>query len=740
MTSAKTLLFAACALFFSAAVHAQQSATQPSSRPRVGLALAGGGARGFAHIGFLKWLERNRIPVDAVTGTSMGALVGAAYAAGKSPEQIEQLFEGLDWNAVLEGKAGFPELSYRRKEDDRQYPNTIEFGLRHKTLTLPRGLVSNHAIGLILDRFLLPYGALATFDDLGIPFRCVATDLVKGEAVTFRDGSLTEALRATMAIPGAFTPVRRSGQLLVDGGLLNNLPVEALLDMNVDVIIAVRLSRIPRDGDALPLGGILDGAIDVVLENNERRSVEFVRQQKKRVIFLTLDVGTFLSSDFAQVKKLAARGELLPPDAAADLRQLAEETSPAFDQWQSARREKLLESVGPIGKIEVAARNAEARREIEALVEHGGGKPFDSPALERTLTRIYGNGRYDSLGYQVKAGEGGLLLAVTAQEKFHGPPFIRMLAEVNGAETDNIQFNFLARLTAMDVGRFGAEWRTDVSIGSRTALSSEYDRPIGHSRFFIAPRVLAERSSQNVYRGRDRVAEYLTDRTLGGLDLGYRFTRNDELRAGVEAGRINAGVRVGDPLLQRIEGAVSRAFLRWQHDGHDSPVVPHRGWRLAAEASYFNQAPGANGRFPQASLATSVFFPVDRRGSLFTLFSGGTTFNETAPPAQAFTLGGPFRLGALGLDEIRGDHFGHAAAGYLREVFRTSPPFGTRVHIGAWYEVGKVYEPVISPRGYYSNGSLGLIMETPIGPLFFGGSIGEEGRRKIYFKLGRLFE
>ncbi len=733
--SFKMCLLPLCLLFgLARAAHSQDPLPR---RPRVGVALAGGGARGFAHIGFLKWLERNRIPVDYISGTSMGALVGSAYATGKSPKKIEALFDGMDWNAVLSGEAPFPQLSFRRKEDERRFPSAIDFGFRKNTLRFPRGLISNHAVGLILDRFALPYWQARSFDELPIPFRCVATDLVKGEAVTFRDGSLSEALRATMAIPGVFTPVRRPGQLLVDGGLLNNLPTEALLEMGAEVIIAVRLSRLPRNADELPIGGIVDGAIDVVLENNERRSVEAARA-KVRVILLTLDVGAFTSADFEHAREIAARGEIVSGEAARELLQLAQETSGGWDAWRAGVDSRAKTEIPKVGGIQVAASSARAQREIEAEAQKGGGQPFDPPALERTLTRIYGNGRFDSVGYHLTGEAPAPLLQVAAEEKFHGPPFVRMLAEVNGSETDNIQFNFLARLTAMDVGHYGAEWRTDVSIGSRTAVASEYDRPLGNTRFFVTPRLLTERATQSLFQGKDRVAEFQVDRALAGFDLGYRFGRNNELRAGVEAGHIGSRVSVGDPLLPSVHGAVSRAFLRWNHDGQDSPMVPRRGWLLRAEGSWFAESPGASGRFPQAEMRSSAFFPVGARGSIFTILSGGTTFNDDAPPAQAFTLGGPFRLGALGLDEVRGNHFGYTALGYIREIFRTSPPFGTRVHIGAWYEVGKVFESV-PPRGYYSNGSLGIVMETPLGPLFLGGSIGEEGRRKLYFKLGRFF-
>jgi NTE family protein len=203
---------------------------RPQGRPRIGVALEGGGALGLAHIGVLEWFEEHHIPVDYVAGTSMGGLVGGFYATGMSPTELKKLIAGVDWNAVLGDATPYEDLSYRRKEDQRAYPNAFILGLRNG-LSLPAGLNSGHQIGLLIDRITLPYYKLESFHTLPTPFRCVATDIVSGKQVVFEQGSLAEALRSTMSIPGAFAPVVDKDRVLVDGGLVNNLPTDVVKQM-----------------------------------------------------------------------------------------------------------------------------------------------------------------------------------------------------------------------------------------------------------------------------------------------------------------------------------------------------------------------------------------------------------------------------------------------------------------------------------------------------------------------------
>src|SRR6476620_3733191 len=209
---------------------------QAPKRASIGLALEGGGALGLAHIGVLRWFEDHHIPVDYIAGTSMGGLVGGLYATGRSPRELEQIVAAQSWDIIIGGQTPYEDLSYRRKEDFRDYPTFIQLGLK-KGLSLPAGLNAGHQISLLIDRETLPYAELKSFDDLPIPYRCVATDLVSGKEVVFSDGSLPLAMRATMSIPGWFNPVRRDNQVLVDGALVGNLPTDVVRKMGAEVVI-----------------------------------------------------------------------------------------------------------------------------------------------------------------------------------------------------------------------------------------------------------------------------------------------------------------------------------------------------------------------------------------------------------------------------------------------------------------------------------------------------------------------
>src|SRR5713101_462420 len=287
--SLQALIFVLLLSSFSAAQEAPASQASPVSlstptpaeeakppsrrRPTIGVALEGGGALGLAHIGVLQWFEDHHIPIDYLAGTSMGGLVGGLYASGKSPQQLHDLVKAQNWDVILGGAIPFEDLSFRRKEDKVAFPNSILLGLR-RGLSLPGGLNAGQQISLLIDRETLPYSGVRSFDDLPIPFRCVATDLVSGKQAVFKNGSLSTAMRATMAIPGLFSPVRESEHIYVDGGLVGNMPTDVVREMGADIVIGVHLETSAAEADKIKsLFSILGRSIDVVVAGNEIRGL-----------------------------------------------------------------------------------------------------------------------------------------------------------------------------------------------------------------------------------------------------------------------------------------------------------------------------------------------------------------------------------------------------------------------------------------------------------------------------------
>src|SRR3984893_13762951 len=279
-----------------------ESKTAPQPRPKIGGALEGGGALGLAHIGVLKWFEEHRIPVDYVAGISIGGLVGGFYAAGMNPDEMKTLIEGLDWRKILGDRPLYEDLSFRRKEDQRAYPNSLIFGLRHG-LSVPAGLNAGHQIGLLIDRVALPYYGLPTFDELPVPFRCVATDLVSGKPYVFKDGSLAVALRATMSIPGAFSPVHDGQTVFVDGGLMNNLPTDVVRQMGADIVIGVHLERAPVEAnDIQSIFKVLDQSVRVVIAENEVRSLA------RADAVVSVPVAEYGTTDYQKSERIMQKG------------------------------------------------------------------------------------------------------------------------------------------------------------------------------------------------------------------------------------------------------------------------------------------------------------------------------------------------------------------------------------------------------------------------------------------------
>ncbi|MGI8469090.1 MAG: patatin-like phospholipase family protein [Pyrinomonadaceae bacterium] len=727
-------------IFFSALPVSAQNAT-PEKRPTIGLVLSGGGARGFAHIGVLKVLEENHIPVDYIGGASMGALVGALYSMGKTPDEIEQLVGSLDWNTLFQPRTSFDNLSFRRKEDRRNIPAPITLTGKPNDLKLPNALNSGQEISLLFDRETLPYAAIRDFDNLPIPFRAVATDMLTGNSVTLKSGSLSQALRATMSIPGIFSPVEIDGKILGDGGLVNNIPTDVVKAMGADILIVVNIETQPGNREALEsLPGVLAQTINISTLDNSRRSL------RQADFIIAPDLGNYTLTDFPESQKIIELGYQGAEKKAALLKGLSLNDA----DWQAylanrKRREIDDKKAFVPAFVAVNGKDKDATRTIE---EKLGGKyinqPFDAEKqnqLAKDLTDLTGMGRFNTLDYDLTTREGKTGLVIRANqigEIPSKPTRLEIGFDVNSVESDNVDFNFLSRLTFFDVGRYGAEWRNDLQLGSNTYLASEYYRPLGKTRFFIAPRISYERRHINLFDGDTRLAEYVGKRAQAGIDVGYKFDYRSELRAGYTIGYEKASRRIGDALLPDLKGNFSTVGLRWTYDGLDKAQVPTRGIYSRNTLNYYFDSAQATGKFTQAETRFDAFHSINDRNIIFSFGGGGTTFGNSAPLVRQFTLGGPLRLGGYGFDQFRSNNYLQAGVGILHNP-KFFPTFlGGKAYLGAWYEGGSAFEK-FNQAIYRQSVTGGAVFETPLGPVFFGGSVNENGRGRIYFSFGKFF-
>ncbi len=730
-------------LLLSCALHlpAQESAggTVPVSsahRPRIGLALSGGGAFGLAEIGVIEWLEENRIPVDRIAGTSMGSIIGAMYATGMTPSEMRKFAEKIDWDEAFLPEPVYTQLAYRRKQDRRNYLIGAPLGIKHG-LTGPNGYNPGQGVGLLLDRIAFPESGVSTFDALPIPFRCVATDMQSGDAVILSDGPLAQAVRASMAIPGVFTPVEINGRLLADGGMVQNIPVETVHSMDADAIIAIELHLPPGDiGQLGSLTGVLSRAIDVMIVQNERHSLALADEK------ISVDMKGFWVTDYSRVDELIKLGYTSAAAHSSGLMKYAIQDPAEWKTYLEERQARKHAPIKSIEQIEVTGANPDTNRRIQNQLSEHLNQPPDLRKLDTQLTRIAGRGQFDDLGYEGFVHNGVPGIRVTAHEKSYGPPFVDLAVNVEGSGVAAFDFSAGTRITFMDVAHRGGEWRNDFLFGSNNLAATEFYQPLGQSRFFVAPYAFASKFARNSFTGLTRSAVFGDERAGGGFDIGFDSGRRSEVRVGYQIFDGKLSPLIGAAGLPIAHGSTGEVRGRYVWDGQDSPSVPSAGTRVVATLTRTLQSPALPKAITQLDVQTSNFFPVGPKTSLFVSASGGTTFTGTAGPFQVFALGGPFHLGAYLPDEFLGNHYAYSSFGFRRELYKLPTLVGRKIYWGGWYEAGTAFGSAtdnpgpIVVRGTFN---LGFIVDTIVGPVAVAGSVSPTGQSRVNFSIGKLF-
>ena len=707
--------------------------TEPTGMPRlkIGLALGGGSAKGFAHIGVLKWLEDNRIPVDYIAGTSMGGLIGGCYAVGMGPDEIEGFVNSIDWYQLFDPIPPYDILDFRRKEDLRDFPIEAEIGWRNKGIKLPSGL-SVHQVGLILSRLTLPYSTLSNFDELPIPYRCVATDIQKAEAVVMSDGSLAEALRATMAIPGVFTPVERDGRLLVDGGVLNNLPADVVKGMGADVVIAVDLHATVQEREIEGISQVLTRTMGVVIIDNTRRSLELAD------IILAPQMGELKSTSWKAAQQFFDLGYQAANQQATELKKYALDEA-AWQQYLLERHKRQRSTALAPKAIEVSGTTQINAEYIKDHLEGYIGKPLNTVNLETDLTDITGSGLYESLRYGYVMRDGAPVLLITAIEKPYGPPFVNFafLLEADGIRAEHVDINARSRITYFNVTSPRSEFRFDFGFGTELQFLGELYQPIAASKWFIAPAGFIEQQNSSIFEDNLCLTDFKTTETGLRIDLGYSLSKHSEARLGYVAERQVSRVKVGEPLGADFDGMARLAQLQWTYARGEAAALPRDGFFWDLDLNWYFEAPGTSEEFGLAETKLIWERPAHKRDVVFIMLAAGTAFGDELPLPQQFSLGGPFRMGTYKLDQFRGDNYLLTNIGFLKSLGKL-PLSGKDYYLGLWWEQGGVFESW-DDFSLDHNISVGLLCPTVFGPISVGASYGEGDNQVFYIKIGQVF-
>lgn len=700
--------------------------TSKVGRPKIGLALGGGGALGLTHIGVLKWLEENRIPVDFVAGTSMGGLIGGCYATGMSADEIESLLKSIDWNQLFESTPPLKNVDFRRKEDRLNYSAELEIGYRDNGLILPQGLMTGYRISLLLSKITLPYSAINSFDELPIPYRCVAADLNSAEAVVMGDGSLAEAMRATMTVPGVFTPVKRDGRLLIDGGIFNNVPTDVTKKMGADVIIAVHLNTRIRSSEN---NIVLLKTMDAILESNSLRSLEIAD------VALEPQIGKLNVISWKAIDQFISYGYQAASEQADDLKKysLGEEDWQSYLRQRNQRKRTISSEPKQIVVFGASLKNESW---IKASLQAHLGKPLDPIQLEENLSDILGSSLYESLRYEYRIMDGIPTLVIYVIEKPYSSLCIdsgmnMSLNDKQGAV--NPRF----RLTAFNIGGSGSELRTDIGVGSELYFTTELYKLLFTRNSFVAPFLKIGQTNLDMYDNSYPISSYQNNNSEVGLDLGYVFGKNAELRFGYAMGNQDLRQQSGQISTLDLSGSIRRMSLKWNFNNTDEVMFPKMGLDWKLEADWYDRVPGSQDPLGQVETQLIKYFPVATKDMIFIMLATGSSYQGTPSWVQEFRLGGPFHLGSYNINELSGSNYLLENIGYLK--FLGELPLTSRnVYLGLWFENGGAFESW-SNQNLKNALSIGLLSTCMFGQIYIGFSNGEGNNQAVNIMLGHIF-
>lgn len=713
-------------------------ATVAGERPRIGLVLGGGGARGAAHIGVLRELERLRVPIDAIAGTSMGAIVGGLYATGMSAADLEEVVRSLDWAKVMSDTPQRSELNFRRKQDDVQYPADIEFGLRGGALVLPNGVVQGQNLGLVLRDLTATVAYIDNFDDLPTPFRAVASNIETGEPYVMASGSLARSIRASMSVPGLIAPVRLDGKLLVDGGIVANLPIDVMRTMNVDIIIAVDVEFPLYAPDELHSAAEITEQMLTILTRKE--TLRQIATLQPSDVLIRPKLGTFASSDFANVAQAIENGLAAVAAVAAvedRLRELSvdEQTYADF----TARRKPRTSDDNRLAFVRIEHDDRIANELLMSRLGVFPGDSIDAGHLAAGANSLYGLDLYEQVSYRLEEEDGKTGIVYTAVAKSWGADFFNFGVSVQDDFDGSTTFNAFGRLTKAGINSRGAEWRTDFQLGTDLALLSEFYQPFGKGlKYFVAPRIDLQQSNQNIFFDDQPVAEFRTTASEFGIDLGAELGNVGEARVGVYSGSGAARIKLGDPAVVDNHFDTGGIFAQLRFDSLDDSRFPRTGVKADFKWDMSRRSLGADVNFE--IFAADYLSAWSRGKSTLQLgLSYATTFDAADQIQEYFPLGGFLHLSGFAPGQVTGPHAALGRLVYYRLVSDyTGGLFEVPIYLGGSVEAGNVWQSRadMSFSSLRINGSLFAAFDTYIGAIYIATGFAEGGEQAYYLSIG----
>ena len=735
---------AACALHLCAAAQdaaAPGPAPAPSAaavRPRIALVLSGGGARGLAHIGVLRVLRDMRVPVDIVVGTSMGGVVGGAYAAGASVADLERMARDTNWERVVSDRPARDDLAFRRREEDQILPSRIEFGLSRNGVTLPPAAAGNAALEQTLNRLLPDAMRDRPVNRLPLPFRSVASDLITGELVELDDTPLFLSVRASLAVPGVFAPVRIKQRLVVDGGLVRNLPVDMARAMGADIVIAVNVGTpLAPERELGSAIGVAQQMLQILTEQNVQRSL---RELKAGDILIAPDLGGVSFLDFQSHERAMQAG-------AHAARALAPRLAPlALARQDYAALEALRLSAPaladvalPLARLDVHSAGDIDTRALAAQSGLVEGVAVTREQVRQAGARLYGRGDLARVETEISdAGDQRSVLIKASQSEWAGNR-LRLGLELASDFNDNNTFAIKLMHVATSMNRWGAEWRNVAQIGTQRSVGTQWYQPLGAgSPWYVAPSLVSGSSTLDTFDTGRRQQRYAYDFQSATLVLGRELGNWGDVHLGVSRSNLKTRRIIPEaPLTEQPSGALtSTQFFNYRVDTLDSLAFPTRGFLLDASLAHSRHSgPDQQVQANVSVQAMSAFHTKNWAGHVYGEWARSQS--GTAP----LQLGGFLRLSGVPANSIEGRSVLLTRLVMARRIGTLPTTFGGAVRAGFSLEMGGAFDQsqIWRASRLTQSASVFLSADTRFGPVYVGSGASKNGTGTFYVFLGPIW-
>ena len=704
-----------------------------AARPRIALVLGGGGARGAAHIGVLEVLEKLRVPVDCVAGTSMGALVSGAYASGLSPAAMRSELAKADWNDMFQDNPPYSEINYRNKVISTRFMPGSETGVSEKGVAYQGGVVSGQKIKLFFNRLVNSDLGERNIESLPLPLSIIATDIGNGDKVVFRDGSLTRAMRASMSVPGLMAPIDHQGHKLVDGGLVDNVPIdEARARCQADIVIAVNVgSPLMKAEDVGSLLTVSVQMINILTEQNVTRSLASL---KPTDIYIKPDLEGITAGDFAKSSETADRGKTAAEASADRLKPLAV-SEQAYAAW-SQKIAYARQEAPRINEIQIAELKTVNPAALDRHLRVKPGDSIDDARLNQDMLRAYGDGWYETVDYSLLTERDRNILRVLPVEKNWGPDYLRFGVSLYSDFKQDSSFTLRTAYDKTWLNSLGGELLVGAEIGRKNSFAVDLYQPLeDRQRYFLESSASYSTETVGIYQDNHKIADY--EKTKGNVSLGAGVNVGllGQLRAGWRQSWLDANLKTGIPIAAYPESMTKSyggAYAGLDFDQMDRLYFPTSGW--SSRLAYFNS-------------------PGEGYSKIFALLGGAHAFGDYVlnakisyqgsvkgrlPAYDAATLGGFYELSGFAQNQLSGDDISYAGLRIEKIIGRL--PMGLRgdMRAGVALETGKVGTPYTETQltGRINSASIYLGGETPLGPVYLGYGHSNTGASSVYLFLG----